>query len=328
MLPAYVFIMLLVFTGARDASRLLAALPTGGRWGEWAGLLLCILWLLYPLSQADKCVESCIREGAGEYRWPLWQGSPLIRWLRENPLQGDAYSNVPGEVYLLAGVPAKTTPHYYWDTTQFAANMSSSRVNYIIWSENLHLDFLYDLRELASRWRMTEIATFSDGAIYRFVSDGGPGVFGVHRFWNPRKDRHYYTLNKREIEMINLYQGRQWRDEGAVFYVYSCDQHPADTLPVHQFSSQALDSRFYTMEEVERDKLIREYPQVWRYEGAAWYAYPEGRQPAEARPVFRLWSDTLQTHFYTIDEREKDWLIREYPQVWRCEGIVWYAYGK
>ena len=328
MLPAYAFIMLLVFTAVSDASRLLAALPAGRRWGKRAGLLLCILWLVYPLSQTGKCVESCMREGAGDYRWPTWRGSPLIQWLRENPLQGEIYSNVPDAVYLLAGLPAKTTPHYYWDTTQCAAKMSSSQANYVVWSENLHLDFLYDLRELASRWRMTEIATFSDGAIYRFVSDGGLGVFGVHRFWDAQKDRHYYTLNKLEIEMINLYRGRQWKDEGAVFYVYSCDQHPADTRPVYQLSSQALESRFYTIEEAEKDKLIREYAQVWRYEGVAWYAYPEGRQPAEARPVFRFWSDTLRTHFYTIDEREKDWLIRDYPQIWRYEGVVWYAYGK
>lgn len=328
MLPAYMFIMLLVFTGVGDASRLLTTLPTGRRWGEWSGLGLCILWLLYPLSQTDKCVGSRIREGAGEFSSPVWQESPLIQWLRENPLQGAAYSNVPGAVYLLAGVPAKTTPHYYWDTTQFAGNMSSSRANYIIWSENLHLDFLYDLRELASRWQMAEVAAFSDGAVYRFLGDGGRGIFGVHRFWNPQKGRHYYTLNKREIETINLHQGRQWRDEGAVFYVYSCDQHPAHTLPVHQFSSEALESRFYTMQEVEKDTLIREYSQVWRYDGVAWYAYPAGEQPAEARPVFRLWSDTLQTHFYTIEEAERDWLVRGYPQVWRYEGVVWYAYGK
>lgn len=328
LLPAYVFVMLLVFTGVADASRLLSAPPTGRRWGTWPGLLLCVLWLLYPLSQAGTCVESRIRDGAGGYCSPLWQESSLIRWLRANPLQGVIYSNVPGAIYLLAGMPARTTPHYYWDTTQLAANMSSSQANYIIWSDHMHLDFLYDRRELASRWRMEEIASFSDGAVYRFLGDGGPGVLGVHRFWNPLTKRHYYTVNKVEIEMINLYQGRQWRDEEAVFYVYSCDQHPADTLPVYQFWSEALGSRFYTMQEEEKDDLIREYSYIWKYEGIAWYAYPEGRQPAEARPVWRLWSDTLRTHFYTADEAEKDWLIREYPQIWRYERVAWYAYGK
>ncbi len=328
LLPAYVFIMLLVFTGVADASRLLSARPTGRRWGVWPGLLLCVLWLLYPLSEAGKCVESRIRDGAGAYCSTEWQESPLVRWLRVHPLQGVIYSNVPGVMYLLAGATARTTPHYYMDTAQLAADMSSSQANYIVWSDNAHLDFLYDRRELLSRWRMEEIASFSDGAVYRFIGNAGPGVLGVHRFWNPQKRRHYYTLNKREIEMINLYQGREWRDEGAVFYVYSCDQHPADTRPVHLFSSQAVESRFYTMQEAEKDRLVQERSNVWRYEGIAWYAYPEEKRPAETRPVFRFWSDTLQTHFYTLNESEKDRLIRDYPYVWKYEDIAWYAYGK
>jgi len=327
-LPAYVFVMLLVFTGVADASRLLSALPAGRRWGAWPGLLLCILWLLYPLSEAGQCVESRIRDGAGVYSSRGWQESPLIRWLRAQPPQGAVYSNIPDVMYLLLGMRAQSTPHWYWDTAKLAANMSSSQATYIVWSDNPHLDVLYDRRELASRWRMEEIASFPDGAVYRFLGDGGPGVWGVHRFWSPLKNRHYYTVNKVEIEMMNLYQGRQWTDEGPVFYVYSRDQHPAGTLPVYQFSSQVLDSRFYTMQEQEKDNLIREYFSVWKYEGVAWYAYPEGGQPAEARPVWRLWSDTLRTHFYTANVAEKDWLVREYPQIWRYECVAWYAYGK
>ena len=47
---------------------------------------------------------------------------------------------------------------------------------------------------------------------------------------------------------------------------------------------------------------------------------------ADLAPVYRFWSDKLGTHFYTISEAEKDALIRDYPDTWTFEGIVFYAY--
>lgn len=329
MLPAYIFLMLIVFTSVADAARWLAVSPTGRKWAGPLGLLLCLLWLAYPLAQTGKFSVLCLREGAGEFRWPTWQGSPMMQWLREHPLQGDVCSNAPSQVYLLTGTPAKCSPHYYHDLSQFAAKMSSSPAAYIVWVDHVHLDFLYDAVELASRWRMTKVATFSDGAVYRFLGDGdGPPVWGVHRFWSSREGRHYYTLDKHQIEVVGLYQADLWYDEGPVFYVYSQEQHPAETRPVYMFCLHGRGNPLYTMDEAEKETLVREYASVWSYEGVAWYAYPEGRRPVEARPVYRLWCDRLQVHLYTVSESEMDRLVRDRPETWTFEGIAWYAYGK
>jgi hypothetical protein len=43
-------------------------------------------------------------------------------------------------------------------------------------------------------------------------------------------------------------------------------------------------------------------------------------------PVYRFWSDTIKTHFYTISEGEKQKLINQYADVWVYEGIAFYAY--
>lgn len=42
-------------------------------------------------------------------------------------------------------------------------------------------------------------------------------------------------------------------------------------------------------------------------------------------PVYQFWSDRLTTHFYTISEVEKDWLV-EKPLDWTYQGISFYAY--
>ena len=42
--------------------------------------------------------------------------------------------------------------------------------------------------------------------------------------------------------------------------------------------------------------------------------------------MYRFWSAKLSSHFYTVNESEKDWLIAEYAHVWTFEGVAFYAY--
>jgi hypothetical protein len=328
MAPAYVFIMLLVFAGVEDVSELLGRLPTGRRLGALAGFTLCALWLLPPLGQMSADVKRYMDEGAGAYATRLWQESSLIAWLRANPLQGAIYSNVPDALYVLTGTSARTTPQCYEDVAKFAGTMSPSQANYIVWSSSLRRDLLYDVRELGSRWQMSPVATLTDGAVYRFLGNRGSGVSGVYRFWSPDTGRHFYTADKRERDDLSIRHARDWKDEGVVFYVYREGQQPADALPVHRLWSNVLQTRFYTIDEAEKNKLAQDPSGAWKYEGVVWYAYPEGRHPAETLPVHRFWSDALGSHFYTIDKAEKDKLIQDYAHVWKYEGVVWYAFGK
>ena len=43
-------------------------------------------------------------------------------------------------------------------------------------------------------------------------------------------------------------------------------------------------------------------------------------------PVYRFWSGSLGEHFYTISGSERDKLMNQFSQVWRLEGIAYYAY--
>ncbi len=104
------------------------------------------------------------------------------------------------------------------------------------------------------------------------------------------------------------------------------DPHPLS--PVYRFWSDILGGHFYTIDIAERDKLINLYPDVWEYEGPAFYAYAPGDQPAGTAPVYRFWSDALGGHFYTIDATERDKLIDLYADVWEDEGAVYYVYAE
>jgi hypothetical protein len=101
------------------------------------------------------------------------------------------------------------------------------------------------------------------------------------------------------------------------------EQGGEGTIPVYRFWSETYRSHFYTKSQTERDFVIINYPDnIWLYEGVAFHAYAQGS--ANTTPVYRLWSETKRTHFYTISETERD-AVAASPD-WEYEGIEWYAH--
>lgn len=95
--------------------------------------------------------------------------------------------------------------------------------------------------------------------------------------------------------------------------------------PLFRFWSPSLSRHFFTLSDTEREKLVYQYGSDWTYEGVAYHTFAQACEPGLA-PVYRFWSDGLSSHFYTIDEAEKNKLIENYSDVWRCEGTAFYAY--
>lgn len=99
-------------------------------------------------------------------------------------------------------------------------------------------------------------------------------------------------------------------------------------LPVYRFWSNTQQTHVYTIDEGEKNFILSQYDrQTWRYEKLAWFAFKEGEQPEAASPVYRFWSDEKKSHFFTISEDEKDFVIANYPEhQWLYEGVAYYAY--
>lgn len=96
--------------------------------------------------------------------------------------------------------------------------------------------------------------------------------------------------------------------------------------PVYRFWSDTLGAHFYTIDEAEKDALIRECANTWTFECIAFYAYPPEQAPVGSKPVYRFWSPPLGRHFYTINEAERQTLIDASADAWTPEGIAWYAF--
>ncbi len=116
--------------------------------------------------------------------------------------------------------------------------------------------------------------------------------------------------------------GNVGKSETGYFYV---DQ-ARPLAEIYRFWSPVNSRHFYTINEAERDKLINNYAHFWTYEGIAYYAFTADTEP-EVGPVYRFWSPTLGSHFYTIDEAERNKLVDNYAHVWTYEGVAFYAYA-
>jgi len=80
--------------------------------------------------------------------------------------------------------------------------------------------------------------------------------------------------------------------------------------PVYHFISTKTKRHFCTISEEEKYKLLDERPSTWKYQGIAFFAYAEGHQPKDARPVYRFRSESLGHYFYTMDEATKDMMVK------------------
>ncbi len=162
------------------------------------------------------------------------------------------------------------------------------------------------LNEIAERVAAGERLSREDG-IRLFESNDLLMVGHLAAIVNARKNgERVYFIQNRHINYTNVCKNR------CRFCAFS--------------RSQGQDGA-YTMSVAERDQIMRDWPDVWAYEGPVFAAFPEGKQPADAYAVHRFWSNQLGHHFYTIDEAEKQWLMDNYSNIWAYEGIVWYAYA-
>ncbi len=83
-------------------------------------------------------------------------------------------------------------------------------------------------------------------------------------------------------------------------------------------------THLFTIDVNEKEHLVNNATDVWRYEGVAFYVpadYQEG-----TLPVYRFYSQALRVHLFTVDENEMNHLIENAADIWTFEGIAYYAF--
>lgn len=99
------------------------------------------------------------------------------------------------------------------------------------------------------------------------------GQSPIYRFYSDKLGRHFYTIDASERdEVIAKHSGTWNRYEGQAFCASKTPK--AGLLPVYRFWSPVNGGHFYTITEAEKDDVIKNRSNYWKYEGVRFYATP------------------------------------------------------
>ncbi|MDM8544152.1 hypothetical protein QUF90_24005 [Desulfococcaceae bacterium HSG9] len=205
----------------------------------------------------------------------------------------------------------------YW--SEWALDLNGGR----IW-DNMDNDVILELPAPGAPGSLSGDITLS------LVTD-----YPVFRLYCHVTKKHLFTMDENEkdtlIALTDADGAAVWRDESIAYYAFHPLQYKAasrlqrNTLQaVHRFYSENLQTHLFTIDENEKETLIANAADVWKYEGPAFYV-PASEQDGTV-PVYRFYSESLLVHLFTTDENEKNTLIETAGDVWRFEGVAYYAY--
>lgn len=189
-----------------------------------------------------------------------WGGKPVFIWLAGNSV---GLAVTPGHIYLDNLLVESGT-----------VVEASLQDVYRFWAPRKERHF-YTLSEAEKEKLLVNyrhVWTYEGVAYQAYADDSDPDTRPVHRFWSDKHSSHFYTIREAEKNKLLSEYATVWRYEGVAFYAYPSSGRPTWAKPVHRFWSGSKGAHFYTIDEVEKDKLLDRYGHVWKYEGIAWYA--------------------------------------------------------
>jgi hypothetical protein len=94
----------------------------------------------------------------------------------------------------------------------------------------------------------------------------------VYRFYNVNTMTHFYTADAAERDRVIATWPNVFTFEGPKYVAYT-KQVPG-TTPLYRFYNMNTMSHFYTADAAERDRVIATWPNIFSYEGIAYYIFP------------------------------------------------------
>ena len=140
-----------------------------------------VVWLAVPSFRVARTAGQSMQTGLG-YNHVSWRTSDTISYLQEQLLSGGStiriYSNSPDAVYILSGASATGSPAAkgYKSSeprrpiASLAGSWPASQPAFLVWFDDTHRPFLFDVEELKQIADLTVVARLADGTVYRVSS--------------------------------------------------------------------------------------------------------------------------------------------------------------
>lgn len=115
---------------------------------------------------------------------------------------------------------------------------------------------------------------------FNVLGDPLVGATGIHRLFNFQTQRHYYTTNSAERDILVALVPLSNPNYGAVGWRYERDEgfiFPSQlpgTVPIQRLYNNISGVHLYTESINQRDSILRQFPGIWESHGILGFAYP------------------------------------------------------
>jgi hypothetical protein len=163
--PVYVF---LVYAILAAGDRLAAQVCRKQKKYVWAVFTVLAVWFIYwPCHMSLSGLAQQYTSGTIFSNKTLKQ-SPLLEWLRHNPLEGTIYCNVPWLLYINTGVNSYESTDKPHNLKVFQTSFSPPKATYLIWyTKNPERPTPYTPDALLAELPLEVVKKFPDGAVLR-----------------------------------------------------------------------------------------------------------------------------------------------------------------
>ncbi len=172
--PVYIPLFALVWLGTVNLCRGVGRVFRAKRVGHSLPVLLLGAWIaIHPIGQMERLVRNLLRGGMPGYTSRDWTESPMIAWLRENPLEGTVYTNSPEAMYILCDVRAQEILTRLSHPTKVEAAATVEEAGAIVWfapfrsRQPLPKGSFEDFEKYGQGVEVLPLETFVDGAVFR-----------------------------------------------------------------------------------------------------------------------------------------------------------------
>lgn len=143
----------------------------------------------------------------------------------------------------------------------------------------------------------------------------------VYRIQNTTLSGSYFFTIYEAEKTAALAANPNWKLEGPAFYTLPAAS--TDLSPVYRFRNKVNGSYLYTAYESEKTDIQTNYGATYELEGVAWRAQQTVAPGYTA--LYRFRNLTNGTYLNTSYESEKDAIVRDYPLIFKLEGIAYYV---
>jgi hypothetical protein len=154
-------------------------------------------------------------------------------------------------------------------------------------------------------------STSTDNSVTLNVTQASSRFF---RMYNAAKDFFFFTASLGEFNALKTI-GLRDEATGQPGFGISPTQVPG-TLSIHRFFIPSTGDHYYTIDQGVELATLNANPQVFTPEGTAGFLW--STQVPGTTPIFQLYNKVSNTHLYTSDVAEKNFILATFPTVWEA----------